>query len=150
MNSMVISCYAENMLQIPRKSEKVTYTGLASALEAAGPAIMDFFARKGLQCLVLSAFDGEHSKHSAHYKGRALDFRSRGVKAPQAFCMDFHKALQAVAVDGSFFVVWEGNRVHLEWCPPYEIPTIVGYRPGKFFYDATPDKKILTPEILSC
>lgn len=130
------------MLQIPKKTADVTYTNLAPELEAAGPAIMDFFAKKGLQCLVTSAFDGQHSKHSAHYRGRALDLRSRGVKASTPFCIGLQKALAAVPVDGSFFVVWEGNHVHLEWCPKDEIPNIVGYKPDKFFYDSTVDEKI--------
>lgn len=129
------------MLLIPKKNDEVNYLNLAPELESAGPAIMDFFSKKGLQCLVLSANDGVHSKHSAHYKGRALDFRSRGVKAPNPFCIGLQKALLAVSDTGHFFVVWEGNRVHVEWCPKDEIPTIVGYKPGKLFYDSTIPKK---------
>lgn len=130
------------MLQIPKKNDDVNYENLAPELEAAGPVLMEFFSKKGLQCLVTSAHDGDHSKHSAHYSGRALDLRSRGVKAPQPFCIGLQKALLTTSTTGNFFVVWEGNHIHLEWCPKNEIPNIVGYRPDKFYYDSTTPKKI--------
>ena len=129
------------MLQIQRKNAQVTYTDLAPEIEAAGPAIQEYFSRKGLQCLVTSARDGAHSKHSAHYTGRALDLRSRGVKAPQPFCIGLQKAIASSSDTGNYFVVWEGNHIHLEWCPKGEVPNIVGYRPDKFYYDSTVLKK---------
>lgn len=129
------------MLTLQKKGPQVVYAGLESEIVNVGQAIEDYFNMKGLPCIVTSAFDGEHSKHSAHYKGRALDLRSKGIKAPQAFCLGLQKVLAPLSTSGKYFIVWEGDHVHLEWCPLQEIPNIVGYRPDKFFYDATTPKK---------
>ncbi len=130
------------MFPIQRKNDDVKYENLEPEIEKVGQAIIDYFGKKGLPCVVTSAVDGKHSKHSAHYKGRALDLRSRWVKAAQPFCTGLQKVLAPLSTTGKFFVVWEGNHIHMEWCPNKEIPNIVGYRPDKFFYDATTPKKI--------
>ncbi len=129
------------MLQIPKKTAEVNYENLEPEIEKIGPAVVEYFGKKGLNALVTSAFDGEHSKHSAHYKGRGLDLRSRGIRAPQSFCLGLQKVLAPLSEKGNYFIVWEGDHVHLEWCPKGEIPNIVGYKLGKFFYDATTPKK---------
>lgn len=124
------------MLQIPKKNEQVNYSDLAQDLEKAGPAIVEYFGRKGLRAVVTSANDGSHSRHSAHYLGRALDLRTWGVKSRAPFCIGLQKALAPLSTSGNFFVVWESDHIHLEWCPKNELPNIVGYKEGRYFYDS--------------
>lgn len=125
------------MLTLPKKSSAVNYDGVDPVFDLAAPLLSDYFMRKGLKCLVTSAHDGDHSTHSAHYQGRALDLRSQGVRNTQEFCNGLVTLLNTADLPGTFYVVWEGDHIHLEWAPKGMQPNIVNYQPGKYLYDST-------------
>ncbi len=124
------------MLNLPKKNSTVIYDGLAPVFDLAGPILAGYFLKKGLKCLVTSANDGKHSVHSAHYFGHALDLRSQGVRDSQGFCIGLINTLNTSDLAGTFYVVWEGDHIHLEWAAVGAMPNIVGYKPGKYFYDS--------------
>ena len=72
-------------------------------------------------CVITSASDGKHGPNSLHYKGQALDLRTRHLPEP---------AVQGIidrlktALGGQFDVVRESDHAHIEFQPksPYVNP----------------------------
>ena len=65
-------------------------------------------------CVITSASDGKHGPNSLHYKGQALDLRTRHLNG---------QGLQAVylklkeSLGEQFDVVLESDHIHVEWDP---------------------------------
>lgn len=68
----------------------------------------------GHECIITSGSDGQHMPRSLHYKGLALDFRTRHVPVSQR-----QKILKSIKarVGPDFDVLLEKDHVHLEFDP---------------------------------
>lgn len=89
------------------------YPQLAMAI--AHNCIASVFAAHGCDCIVTSALDGEHSKNSLHYEGRALDYRTRHVPRKDIL-QDIVREI-AEALGPEFDVVLEATHLHVEYDP---------------------------------
>lgn len=94
--------------------------GIVPQLVMAALIVERVFQRYGVECVITSANDSKHSTESWHYKGRALDFRTKydnlngmeddlrnDVKA--ALGDDFDVVMEAVGT--------ENEHLHLEYDP---------------------------------
>ena len=65
-------------------------------------------------CVITSASDGKHGPNSLHYKGQALDLRTRHMNGQtlQGVYAKLHEALS-----DQFDVVLEDDHIHVEWQP---------------------------------
>ena len=66
------------------------------------------------KCTITSGSDGVHGPNSLHYKGKALDLRTRDL--PPAVVMDIHTDLKT-ALGEQFDVVIEEDHIHVEFDP---------------------------------
>lgn len=57
--------------------EGVKLTGLQPQMVMAAIVINDVYQRNGQELVITSVIEGDHSKHSRHYLGYALDCRTR-------------------------------------------------------------------------
>lgn len=87
----------------------VRLLGLRPELVVALIAANDVWRAQGVELVVTSCIDGVHSRSSAHYTGRALDFRIHNLPDPA-------KAVAALkaALGEDFDVILESDHVHLE------------------------------------
>lgn len=83
------------------------------------PIIKDCYAARGYPCIVTSANDGRHGPNSLHYKGKALDLRTKHVQV-----MDKAKLVESIrtALGAQFDVVFESvglsnEHLHVEFDP---------------------------------
>ena len=67
-----------------------------------------------LEMVVTSAKDGQHSAHSLHYEGRAVDIRTRTLSTDTA--LEFCRAVKR-ALGPDFDVVLECDHLHVELDP---------------------------------
>jgi hypothetical protein len=67
-----------------------------------------------IELVITSVSDGRHKEGSLHYKGRAFDFRTRGIPAPRRKDV-FTKMAEALGAE--FDVLDEGDHGHVEWDP---------------------------------
>lgn len=73
------------------------------------------FQQAGADLVITSGSDGKHKPTSLHYKGLALDFRTRDLRPPSAVINVAHRLRAALGAD--FDVVVEGDHIHLEYDP---------------------------------
>lgn len=93
-------------------------------IDKMGPAIAaarNLYHARGEPCVITSALDGKHSKGSLHYKGLALDFRTRTLDDPQALATAL-----ATALGDDYDVVLEGDHLHVEYDPETFLGGLVG------------------------
>jgi hypothetical protein len=79
-----------------------------------------YLERAGLHCYITSASDGKHGPNSLHYKGMALDLRTRSLRSEQV--APIYKAIKE-ALGEQFDVVLEQDHIHLEF-QPKEAPKV--------------------------
>ena len=65
-------------------------------------------------CVITSASDGKHGPNSLHYKGQALDLRTRHLNG-QGLQAVYHKLKESLGEQ--FDVVLESDHIHVEWDP---------------------------------
>lgn len=65
--------------------------------------------------VITSAREGEHSKNSLHYKGRALDIRVNDLDANTRAL--YLRAIKNALDDAKWDVVDEGTHIHIEFDP---------------------------------
>lgn len=65
-------------------------------------------------CVITSANDSKHGPNSLHYKGQALDLRTRHING-QGLQLVVDKLKEALG--SQFDVVLESDHLHLEWQP---------------------------------
>lgn len=73
------------------------------------------FNKAGVPAIITSAVDGRHGNGSHHYKGLALDFRTRHLPpsiGPQQIATDMRNCLGP-----EFQVVVEPTHIHVEYDP---------------------------------
>jgi hypothetical protein len=94
------------MLQI---KPGVNLLGLSPQMEIAVQVVNGVFAEANLDCVITSACDSVHGKHSHHYKGHAVDFRMPIVPSIVEKI--------AEALGPQFQVINETNHIHVEFDP---------------------------------
>jgi hypothetical protein len=74
----------------------------------------EVYSQYGVECVLTSCLDGTHSKHSLHYKGYAVDVRTRN--APQNTRQTIADVIQHRLGD-EYDVVHESTHIHIEYDP---------------------------------
>ena len=93
----------------------VSIRGIQPEMALSACLIASVFAEfNNAECVITSATDGKHGPHSHHYKGFALDFRTRHV--PEGWHARLHKRLQD-ALGPEFQVVLHKTHIHVEYDP---------------------------------
>jgi len=77
--------------------------------------VYSVFNEEGFTCTITSCMDGVHKQGSLHYKGQALDFRTRHVVDEEAL-LDIVQAIK-FALGEEFDVVLEEDHLHVEYDP---------------------------------
>ena len=79
----------------------------------AGSQILDLVA-PGTRCVVTSGDDGKHGFKSKHYRGDAVDFRTRNLTREQKEQFE-HMMKKSLGKD--FDVILEDTHLHVEYDP---------------------------------
>jgi len=74
----------------------------------------DIWEELGQELVITSGSEGSHSQYSAHYRGDALDFRTRYFND-----VETAKAAKELTerLGTDFFVLVEKTHIHLQWRP---------------------------------
>jgi hypothetical protein len=77
-------------------------------------AAIVFWEKAGESCWITSASDSKHGPNSLHYKGKALDLRTKHLRPEQV-----HPVYVALkdALGQQFDVVLESDHIHVEFDP---------------------------------
>ena len=91
----------------------VRLLGLQPPMLVALNAVKDAYDNLGVDCVITSATDGNHSSGSWHHAGLAMDFRTRHLTSAQK------KALTGTVKKSlpEFDVVLESSHLHVEYDP---------------------------------
>ena len=95
----------------------VDLRGLQSQMVLAYMIAVACYARHGYPCTITSASDSKHGPNSLHYKGKALDLRTRNV--PEELRQGLRDEI-ANALGPQFDVVLESDHMHMEFDPKEE------------------------------
>ncbi len=95
----------------------VDLRGIHPVWGIAYPIIRDAFRDQNAQCIITSANDSRHGVNSLHYKGRALDLRTKHVSEPAKSAI-IKKIKEQLGEQ--FDVVYEAagtenEHLHIEW-----------------------------------
>lgn len=92
----------------------------AEILIAAITIIAPLFKRYGYECVITSGTeDVKHSaQRSAHYRGDALDFRTRFFKTADEKRLFYEDLCAALGSD--FVCILESTHIHVHWAPVYK------------------------------
>ena len=69
-------------------------------------------APSGYDPTITSAGDGRHSVNSAHYTGKALDFRTRDLKKEE---VPIWADRMRMALGNQYFVLVESDHIHVQY-----------------------------------
>lgn len=96
----------------------VRVLGMRPEMLLAVIAAESIWQKRGVEAVITSCIDGDHSKGSRHYAGCALDFRTSNL--PAGSWQEVRDEL-AGAMEGDFDVVLEKDHIHVEFDPktPY-------------------------------
>jgi uncharacterized protein YcbK (DUF882 family) len=97
-----------------RLKEGATLHGVQWQMFDAALKVEDVYGRYGHELTITSGTDGKHSPKSLHYKGLALDFRTRNV--PQTQLPKIEREIKQ-ALGNDYDVVFEGDHFHVEYDP---------------------------------
>ena len=92
----------------------VQLAGLRPELVLAAIIVDQVCAELGVDTVITSALDSEHSEHSLHYSGAALDFRTSAL-LPEAQAELYHQV--STRLGAEFDVVLESDHLHVEYDP---------------------------------
>lgn len=94
--------------------QSVDLRGLAPQMVLAYYIASSIYERQGKTCWITSANDSKHGPNSLHYKGKALDLRTRNLRPEQVH--PIYTELKA-ALGPQFDVVLETDHIHVEFDP---------------------------------
>lgn len=82
------------------------------------PVVMNIFSMYGVRPTITSGTDGTHSVKSLHYKGLALDWRTRELPGGSGgeTAKEVHQIIKA-ALGEKYDVVLEKTHIHIEYDP---------------------------------
>ena len=86
--------------------------GIQPELLLAIMVIHGIYLRNSCPCTITSLMEGVHSTNSLHYKGRAVDIRTRDVSKP---LLDAMVKEIKIGLGDEYDVVLEGDHLHVEW-----------------------------------
>lgn len=92
----------------------VDLRGLQPQIVLACCIMQPIYHRHGYEFVITSGSDGKHGPNSLHYKGLAVDLRTRHVLP-----LDLPKLIYEIkhALHSQFDVVLESDHLHVEWDP---------------------------------
>lgn len=92
----------------------VNLEGICPEMVLAAIILSHVYNKFGYDCTITSANDSEHMGQSLHYKGRALDFRTRDVAAGAV-----EKIVETAKswLGKQYDVVLEKDHIHVEFDP---------------------------------
>lgn len=139
------------------KSKPAVKWEVVPELDEAQPIIAKVYKDHGAEATVTSGHDGKHSEHSAHKQNdpkalaQAIDLRimnlfrnipAKDLKGWYARILLFANTLEdqlnnwAIGKGCMFYVLVEGDHLHLELAYAGKVPNLLGYKPGKMVYAA--------------
>jgi hypothetical protein len=74
----------------------------------------EVYHEHGFNCVLTSATDSKHGKHSHHFKGYAIDIRIRDI--PVDIINNIVEEIQ-FRLQKQYQVILEGNHIHIEFDP---------------------------------
>jgi len=92
----------------------VRLTGLQPQMVLAAIIAEGVYKKYGVECVITSGIEGNHSGTSRHYQGFALDIRTRDFKPADLKNVE-HDLKTALGDD--FYVLFEGNHFHISFKP---------------------------------
>ena len=125
------------------------------------PLFIMAMRKYGSSATVNHGTDGEHSEHSAHYKGQGIDINHKDMRFPWAkdilgstwysACYQFASQLislvnqlsRMVNESVEYYLVLEASHLHLEITLHGEAPNIKGWEKGRYVYTTEEVKDIL-------
>lgn len=92
----------------------VDLRGISPQMVLAFTIAQHVYGKYGYDCVITSCSDGVHGPNSLHYKGQALDLRTKNVSR-----VDLSKIYQELVLflGDQFDVVLEGDHIHVEFDP---------------------------------
>ena len=93
----------------------VNLQGIKPEILLAAIAADSIFATYHLPCVITSALDGKHSEKSLHYKGLAIDLRTKHI--PSAGTLDAIVEAIRRSLGLQYDVVLESDHIHVEYDP---------------------------------
>ena len=94
--------------------EGVRLSGLRPELAVALVALHDIYNSQGAALVITSGVEGKHSMGSGHYRGCALDLRTRDLSSQQVATV-LKRAREQLGLD--FLVLQEADHIHVEFKP---------------------------------
>jgi len=95
--------------------EGVKLHGLAPVMQTAITIADQVYEELGLECVITSALDSKHGEHSLHYKGFAIDIRTRDIQYEKTKVAIVDKIQSRLGSE--FQVVLENDHIHIEFDP---------------------------------
>lgn len=92
----------------------VDLRGMQPQMAVAFCIAQGIFERHAKECVITSCSDGKHGPNSLHYKGKALDLRTRHLRPEQVHPVFLELR---TALGPQFDVVLEDDHMHLEFDP---------------------------------
>ena len=94
--------------------EGVRLSGLRPELAVACIALHDIYNSLGVAFTITSGIEGKHSMGSGHYRGCAIDVRTRDLSSVQVATV-LKRAREQLGLD--FLVLQEADHIHVEFKP---------------------------------
>ena len=94
----------------------VRLIGMRPEMSYANTAVVGVFTDMGFDCVMTAGVDGKHSRASAHYTGRAADYRTRHVPEDQHVLLG-NKLREALGPEFDVLIETTPPHVHVEYDP---------------------------------
>lgn len=94
----------------------VQLTALSPQILLGVMAANEEYAKHKTELVITSCTDGKHSNNSRHYRGDAVDLRTRNLLEPDATGPKIVEALKR-KLGRDFDILFEGDHIHMEYDP---------------------------------
>lgn len=96
------------------KDSSVRFVDIKPGILYAFPIIEEIYQHFGHECVITSLNDSKHMKGSLHYKGQAVDIRTRYFDS-NTLAQVYNELVRRLGK--KYDVVLEGNHIHVEFDP---------------------------------
>ena len=93
----------------------VRIAGMRPEILLAAVAAERVYEKAGFECTITSCMDGQHMAGSLHYKGSAIDLRTKNVPRAIELKQIVDRLKECLGAD--FDVVVEADHIHVEFDP---------------------------------